>query len=370
MFSGENLPHKLEGEQPEFSDELAHAWATYAPQNEAFMRALDPQFKTFSSAGAAFPDFPGADRARYACLRGTYTGEYAIGENDNTALADKSKKEAGEAFHACMLNGVKSRNIPVHYETVAESLRVNDDGEVTGVVAVRNGERIIYHARRAVIITTGGFEYNIRMRKAFLDGPGKEGWAFYGSPANTGDGIRMALKIGAALAKVGSVAGRVICAIPERRHGLKIGMNTSSVGKPHEIVVDNHGRRYAAERRITKDPSRYIFYKEALQFDTVTLTYPRIPSWMIFDSKLMGSGALVSASAAAYNDIDWDKGNQNALRNIAGRNARGIGGENPRASRKSRGNGRKDAGAAGGGVESILRREARCRFRRRTRHHG
>ena len=315
MFSGENLPHKLEGEQPEFSDELAHAWATYAPQNEAFMRGLDPQFKTFSSAGAAFPDFPGADRAKYACLRSTYTGEYAIGENDNTAHAAKSQKESGEAFHACLLTGVTSRKIPVHYDTVAESLCVNEDGTVTGVVAVCNGERITYHARRAVIITSGGFEYNIRMRKAFLDGPGKEGWAFYGSPANTGDGIRMAIKVGAALAKVGTVAGRVICAIPERRHGLKIGMNTSSVGKPHEIVVDNHGRRYTAERRITKDPSRYIFYKEALHFDTVTLTYPRIPSWMIFDSKLMNSGALVSASAAAYNDIDWDKGNQNALRN-------------------------------------------------------
>jgi 3-oxosteroid 1-dehydrogenase len=139
----------------------------------------------------------------------------------------------------------------------------------------------MYHARRAVLFTSGGYEYNPRMRKAFLDGPGKEGWAFYGSPANTGNGIRMALKIGAALAKIGSVAGRVICAIPERRLGLKIGLNTSSVGKPHAIVVDNHGRRYAAERRITKDPSRYIFYKEALQFDTVTLTYPRIPSWMI-----------------------------------------------------------------------------------------
>ena len=92
------------------------------------------------------------------------------------------------------------------------------------------------------------------MRKAFLDGPGIEGWAFYGSPANTGDGIRMALRIGAALARVGSIAGRVICAIPERRHGLRIGMNTSGVGKPNEIVVDNHGRRYASERRITKDP--------------------------------------------------------------------------------------------------------------------
>ena len=315
MFSGENLPHKLEGEQPEFSDGLAHAWATYAPQNEAFMQGLDPQFKTFRSMGAAFADFPGADRAKYACLRSTYGTEYDIGSNDNTKDAAKALKESGEAFHACLLTGVQSRKIPVHYETVAESLCVNDDGVVTGVVAVRNGERITYHARRAVIITSGGFEYNVRMRKAFLDGPGKEGWAFYGSPANTGDGIRMALKIGAALAKVGSIAGRVICAIPERRHGLKIGLNTSSVGKPNEIVVDNLGQRYAAERRITKDPSRYIFYKEALQFDTVTLTYPRIPSWMIFDSTLMNGGALVSAAAAAYNDIDWDKGNQNALRN-------------------------------------------------------
>jgi succinate dehydrogenase/fumarate reductase flavoprotein subunit len=315
MFSGENLPYKLEGEQPEFSDDLAHAWATYAPQNEAFMRGLDPQFKTFSSAGAAFPDFPGADKAQYACLRSTYTTEYAIGENASTKDASKTLKESGEAFHACLLTGVQSRHIPIHYETVAQSLIVDDDGAVTGVEAVRNGVRVTYHARRAVIITTGGFEYNIRMRKAFLDGPGKEGWAFYGSPANTGDGIRMAIKVGAALSKVGSVAGRVICAIPERRHGLKIGLNTSSVGKPYEIVVDNLGRRYAAERRITKDPSRYIFWKEAMRFDTETLTYPRIPSWMIFDTTLMNGGALVSAAAAAYNDIDWDKGNQNALRN-------------------------------------------------------
>src|SRR5438094_9628130 len=117
------------------------------------------------------------------------------------------------------------------------------------------GEQRHSTPRRAVLITSGGYAYNPRMRKAFLDGPGKEGWAFYGSPANTGDGIRMALKIGAALSKIGSVAGRVICAIPERRSGLKIGLNTSSVGKPHAIVVDHHGRRYAAERRITKDPS-------------------------------------------------------------------------------------------------------------------
>ena len=316
MFSGENLPHKLEGEQPEFSDELAEAWAKYAPQNEPFMRGLDPQFQTVNIANAAFPEFPGAARSGYSVVQSTY----AVTKDEDVLYggskdAPKNQKQAGEAFHACLLTGVLSRRIPIHYDTAADSLIVNDAGEVIGVEATRGGRRVTYHARRAVIITCGGYEYNRHMRKAFLEGPGVEGWAFYGTPANTGDGIRMALKVGAALAKIGSIAGRVICAIPERRLGIKIGLNTSSVGKPNEIVVDNHGRRYAAERRITKDPSRYIFFKEALLFDTQTLTYPRIPSWMIFDSTLMKDGPLVRTGAAAYNGVDWGKDNMNALRN-------------------------------------------------------
>ena len=250
MFSGENLPYKLEGEQPEFSDELAEAWAKYAPRNEPFMRGLDPQFQTVNIANAAFPEFPGAARSGYSVVQSTY----AITQDEDVLYggskdAPKSRKQAGEAFHACLLTGIQSRQIPIHYDTAADSLIVNSDGAVIGVEALRGGRRVTYHARRAVILTCGGYEYNTRMRKAFLEGPGVEGWAFYGTPANTGDGIRMALKVGAALSKIGSIAGRVICAIPERRHGIKIGLNTSSVGKPNEIVVDNLGRRYAAERR-------------------------------------------------------------------------------------------------------------------------
>jgi succinate dehydrogenase/fumarate reductase flavoprotein subunit len=316
MFSGDNLPHKLEGDQSEFADELAELWARHAPQNASFMRGLDPAFQAVVSANAAFPEFPGAARSGYAVVRSTYTGKYdedaLTGRTKDTA---KSGKQSGEAFHACMLTGILSREVPVHYGVAAKDLVLGDDGAVVGVRAERGSQRLLYRARRAVIIACGGYEYNVRMRKAFLDGPGIEGWAFYGSPANTGDGIRMALRIGAALSRVGSIAGRVICAIPERRHGLRIGMNTSGVGKPNEIVVDNHGRRYASERRITKDPSRYIFYKEALQFDTVSLTYPRIPSWMVFDSVMMRRGPIVSVAAAAYNGIDWGADNQNALRN-------------------------------------------------------
>ena len=314
MFSGGNLANQLEGNQEEFVDELAHIWAQYAPQNADFMRGLDPSFLAPIRPGAAFPDFPGASESKYGVAVSTYSGQA-----DETALrgrtsdTPKELKESGEAFHACLMVGLESRSIPIHYGTAAEELTVNSDGEIAGVRAKYGDERREYHASRAVIIASGGFEYDPKMRKAFLPGPGIDGWAFYGSPANTGDGIKMGMRAGAALSAVGTVAGRVICAIPERRNGLRIGLNTSGVGKPNEIVVDNRGRRYASERTITKDPSRYFFYKEALYFDPQELEYPRIPSWMVFDATMMDRGPVISLPTLAYHGLEWGEDNRKAL---------------------------------------------------------
>ena len=47
MFSGDNLPWKLEGEEPDTVEELSELWAKYTPDNESFMRSLDPEFKPF-----------------------------------------------------------------------------------------------------------------------------------------------------------------------------------------------------------------------------------------------------------------------------------------------------------------------------------
>ena len=374
MFSGENLPHKLEGEQPEFSDALAEAWAKYSPQNEPFMRGLDPQFQTVNISSAAFPEFPGAAQSGYSVVQSAY----AVSQDEDVLYggsrdAPKNRKQAGEAFHACLLTGIQAREVPIHYDTVADSLIVNGDGAVTGVEALRGGQRVTYHARRAVIFTCGGYEYNMRMRKAFLEGPGIEGWAFYGTPANTGDGIRMALKVGAALAKIGSIAGRVICAIPERRLGIKIGLNTSIVGKPNEMMVDNHGRRYAAERRITKDPSRYIFYKEALLFDTSTLTYPRIPSWMIFDSTLMKDGPPSAHGCGRLQRRRLGQGQYECIAqrlDTRRRNHRRTRGQDSRPHRQSRRDGCRRIGRHGGYLEPILRGGQRPRFCSRTRNDG
>ena len=316
MFSGENLPWKLEGEQPEYSDALAEAWAQYSPENIDFLKRMDPDYKTVAMSGfsgAAFPNFPGAKDSKYRVFGSTYTGRSSL--DVPTKHLPKNQKMNGEAFFAALLNGVESRKIQVAYETPAKRLVMNDAGEAIGVVAEEKGKPVAIRAKRAVIITSGGYEYNKAMRQAFLEGPGVEGWAFYGTTENTGDGIEMALKAGAGLMKAGKAASRIISAVPIRRHGLKVGLITDSVGRPNSIVVDNFGNRYAAETLITTDPSRYFFYKEAIKFDILKLMYPRSPSWMVFDETFRTTVTItyLGLATAGYDFVPWTKDNLDAV---------------------------------------------------------
>lgn len=313
MFSGENIPWKFEGEQPEVSDGLAEAWVQYAPENVPFLRKQDPDLKFVASGGAAFPQFPGAQASKYRTYFTTYTGKADL--TVSTKDAPRTEKMNGEAFFACLQHGVEARGIRVLYGTSGKRLLTNDKGEVIGVIAEQDGKEIACQAKRAVVITSGGYEYNKAMRRAFLEGPGVEGWAFYGTPENTGDGIAMAIKVGAGLMKVGKAASRLIMAVPMRQHGLKMGIITDSVGRPNSIVVDNLGNRFIAETLVTDDPSRYFSYKEAVKFDITKLLYPRVPSWMIFDETFRTKVTITSLgiSTAGFGLVPWTKDNMDAI---------------------------------------------------------
>jgi len=314
MFSGENLPWKLEGEQPEVSDGLAEAWAELAPQNVDWLKKLDPDFRTVPLGSAAFPNFPGAKESKYRTYVATYTGK--ADPDVPTKDAPKMQKMNGEAFFAALEGAVGKRKIPVLYRTPAARLVMNDRGEAIGAIGrTADGREIACKARRAVVIATGGYEYNKEMRRAFLEGPGVKGWAFYGTTANTGDGILMALKVGAGLMKAGKAAARVILAVPMMVDGMKIGVITDSVGRSNSIVIDNYGNRYASETLITTDPSRYFFYKEAVKFDITKLVYPRCPSWMIFDQTFMTGTTITSLglSTAGFGYVPWTKDNMDAV---------------------------------------------------------
>jgi tricarballylate dehydrogenase len=89
----------------------------------------------------------------------------------------------------------RKAGIEIVYETRATSL-IYDGERVSGVRATRQGKAAEFRAP-SVVLACGGFEANPEMRTRYL-GPGWELAKVRGSRFNQGDGLKMALDIGAA----------------------------------------------------------------------------------------------------------------------------------------------------------------------------
>ncbi|MDR0514884.1 MAG: FAD-binding protein [Coriobacteriaceae bacterium] len=315
MFSGENLPTKTEPEQsPLFVDGIVEKFAALEPENLDFMKGLDPDYSVIESGGAAFPQFPGAEESGYKAYYSGYGKNFT---NPDFPTIDLPKEETGSglAFFNCLKNGVQDRSdlITVMWETPAKKLIKNDQGEIIGVKAESQGKELRIKARKAVVLASGGYEYSEEMRRAFLEGPGITGWAFYGTTSNEGDGIRMGIEAGAQLAKVGKAASRFIWSCPDVKHNnMQVGAIADTVGSAGTIVVNSKGSRFMDETLITKDPSRYFSYKNAVKMDITTLTFPNDPSYMIFDEtkRLAGPLTNLSLSTAGFGLVPWDEKNE------------------------------------------------------------
>jgi glycine/D-amino acid oxidase-like deaminating enzyme len=313
MFSGENVPGKLEGEiEHETANALAEIWSQEATSVIDFLKALDPDFKPVRGAGTHFPTFPGAGESKYRAYISSYTGK--VDMTVPTKDKPKGEKTAGEAFFACLKGGIESRKIRVLYGTPAKDLVTNGGGEVIGVVAAQNGKPLSIKAKRGVVITTGGYAWSAAMRGAFLPGPGVKGWAFWGTPAGTGDGIDMAMRAGAGLTKIALAAGSLTVAAPIEGSQFKIGIGATG-SQPHSIIVDNLGNRYTDETVQVDDPSRYYFYHKAAEFDVATRLYTRAPSWLIFDEDFRATTplAMQGIGAVGYGMVAWPKDNLDAV---------------------------------------------------------
>src|SRR3989442_13819412 len=83
----------------------------------------------------------------------------------------------------------------VRFGTKATRLATDDRGAVTGVMVRTSAGSETINAG-AVVLASGGFEANSEMRTRYL-GPNWELARVRGTPYNTGDGIKMALEIGA-----------------------------------------------------------------------------------------------------------------------------------------------------------------------------
>jgi len=166
--------------------------------------------------------------------------------------------------------------IDIIYEARALSLRGNELG-IEGVNIKYKG-RIHSIKTKAVILASGGFEANHEWRARYL-GPGWDLAKVRGSRFNTGDGIAMALDIGAA--PYGHWSG---ChAVGWDRNApefgdLEVGDGFQKHSYPFAIMINAKGERFVDEGA---DFRNYTYAK----YGGVILSQPGQFAWQIFDAK-------------------------------------------------------------------------------------
>jgi succinate dehydrogenase/fumarate reductase flavoprotein subunit len=222
----------------------------------------------------------------------------------------------GYALQRWLKENVKSRGIEVVYDTPAEKLLTNFNGEVIGVRAQREGEEFNVKASKAVIMALGGFEYDDELKLNYLKVYPTH---FTGSPANTGDGIRMVQDVGASLWHMNCCSARLVAKFPDFRNSFDMDFGGRAMlarsGRSEKagatcafIIVDKYGRRYTNEGEIR---GHALYYELAL-YDSHHMEYPRVPSYWIFDVNRIKAGPLAATRGAtgAHRLYKWSKDNR------------------------------------------------------------
>ncbi|MEV7646864.1 flavocytochrome c [Arthrobacter sp. NPDC089319] len=125
-------------------------------------------------------------------------------------------------------------------------------GRVTGVVAQTSEGEVTYSGRAGVILASGGFSRGTDMLKIFA--PEQLAAIPYGGKGNTGDGLRMAWKLGAGMADMSYVSG-TFGSHPETGEEFHELLTAFYMGA---IIVNKHGRRFVDESKDYKTLGRVV----------------------------------------------------------------------------------------------------------------
>ncbi|MFD6895615.1 FAD-dependent oxidoreductase [Rhodococcus sp. NPDC060086] len=176
----------------------------------------------------------------------------------------------GGLLKACLQHGVDVR-------TGARALRLCTDDDVVDGVEVETDDGMRAIGASAIVLATGGFEYDPDLVRDFLRGPLTRP---IGAPTNTGDGLKMAMRVGARLGNMREAWWSPSVPCPGiRRDGEPIAMLSSRErALPGSIMVNRYGRRFANEA------ANYNAFGGAFHhLDESRLDYPNLPAYMIFD---------------------------------------------------------------------------------------
>jgi succinate dehydrogenase/fumarate reductase flavoprotein subunit len=243
---------------------MVRIWAQEMCQNNAWLAGLgcDPQEHQHPPVGIEFPDLPGSE-----CVHKFHDGPTYGYSN------------TWKRFEAL----VKERPIRVLYETPGKQLIQHDISKA--ILGVRSQQGLTVKARKAVVLTCGGFENNQQMIRDYL--PGVPYCYTSGTPYNEGDGITMAMSVGADLWHMNNYAGpSMALKVPEVATTFSMqALHYSKEPPGGMIVVGPDARRFTDEKFKTRHG------KVPVNGRWLPLSTP-CPMFLIFDHTHFASGPL------------------------------------------------------------------------------
>jgi tricarballylate dehydrogenase len=171
----------------------------------------------------------------------------------------------------------RSTGVVIEFGARATELITGDEG-VAGV-RYRQAGRTLAAGARAVVLACGGFESNTEWRTRYL-GPGWELAKVRGTRFNTGEGLRMALEIGAASFGAWSGCHAVAWDRNAPEFGdLAVGDGFQKHSYPLGVMLNAGGERFVDEGA---DFRNYTYAK----YGRAILAQPGQFAWQVFDAKV------------------------------------------------------------------------------------
>ncbi|GAA1931076.1 FAD-dependent oxidoreductase [Microbacterium aoyamense] len=283
-------------------DDVLRMWAAESANLYDWLLGLGVELQ--ESDGVRGPEHPRVPGAHSIGIRRSWTALRSPIDGQGGWFDPEAACLGGEALYRGLMTGLLASGADIRWGARAERLLV-EDGAIAGAVATIDGEEREFRAA-SVVIATGGFGGSRDLVVNFIDVPNTE---FYGNPLNRGDGLRLAMSVGADIVRMNRFIGRGVAAFDDVQSGLRVGFILNLDGGGYAIV-DSAGRRYMNEIRQARLAHDVLY--EMQEFDPAAGAYTRSPSYYFFDQRRMDAGPLTypDRGVTAVGLYEWSVDNR------------------------------------------------------------
>ncbi|MEU4896515.1 FAD-dependent oxidoreductase [Streptomyces sp. NPDC044780] len=212
-------------------------------------------------------------------LKGAPVDPELLGERGRSGMRTMGGALVGRLVVTALRRGV----------TLAAPARVTglERGDPGWRVSVSDGAARVAAGR--VVLASGGFEWNPRLRAAYLPFPVTP----ISAPSNEGDGLLLGLAAGAAVADMTAVWGVPVITAPTQRYdGLPSGrMGNVELTLPGSVTVNSQGRRFVNEATNYHDLNR-VFGNT----DPRSGRSANAPAWLVFDQSYLNTYPIAGST--------------------------------------------------------------------------